>query len=125
MKVSEIMNKAFAIEEKISLKEAAKIMSDKNVGGLIVMKGGKVAGIIVESDILKNVSSLGKKVSDVMSKRVIVINKKDSLEDAAEIMSQNKIKRLPVMNKDELVGIVTATDLLAHSDGLDDDFFFD
>ena len=125
MRVSEIMNKAFAVEEKINLKAAAKIMSDKNIGGLIVMRGEKVCGIIAESDILKNVSSLGKKVSEVMNKNVIAINKNDSLEDAAEIMAQNKIKRLPVMNKQELVGIITATDILAHCDAVDDNFFFD
>jgi len=125
MKVCEIMNKAFVIEEKITIKEAAKIMSDKNVGGLIVMKGEKITGVIAESDILKNVSSLGKKVSDVMNKNVIAIGKNDSLEDAAEIMAQNKIKRLPVMNNKELVGIITATDILAHCDAVDDNFFFD
>lgn len=119
------MNKAFAIEEKTTLKEAAKVMSDKNIGGLIVMKGDKIVGIIAESDILKNVSSLGKRVSEVMNKKVIVIGKSDSLEDATEIMAQNKIKRLPVMNKEELVGIVTVTDILAHSEAIDDDFFFD
>ena len=125
MKVSEIMNKAFAVEEKINLKAAAKIMSEKNIGGLIVMRGDKVCGIIAESDILKNVSSLGKKVSEVMNKNVIAINKNDSLEDAAEIMAQNKIKRLPVMNNKELVGIITATDILAHCEDIDDNFFFD
>ncbi|MBU3912895.1 MAG: CBS domain-containing protein [Nanoarchaeota archaeon] len=125
MKISEIMNKALAIEEKTSLKEAAKIMSDKNVGGLIVMKGDKVSGIVSESDILKSVSNLGKKVSEVMNKKVISIDKSDSVEDAAEIMAQNKIKRLPVFSKGELVGIVTATDILAHSEAINDDFFFD
>ena len=119
------MNKALAIEEKTSLKEAAKIMSDKNVGGLIVMKGDKVSGIVSESDILKSVSNLGKKVSEVMNKKVISIDKSDSVEDAAEIMAQNKIKRLPVFSKGELVGIVTATDILAHSEAINDDFFFD
>jgi len=125
MKVSEIMNKAFVIEENIGLKEAAKIMSDKNIGGLIVMKGEKITGVIAESDILKNVSNLGKKVSAVMNRRVIAIDKNDSLENAAEIMAENKIKRLPVMDKQELVGIVTATDILAHCDAVDDNFFFD
>lgn len=119
------MNKAFVIEENIGLKEAAKIMSDKNIGGLIVMKGEKITGVIAESDILKNVSNLGKKVSAVMNRRVIAIDKNDSLENAAEIMAENKIKRLPVMDKQELVGIVTATDILAHCDAVDDNFFFD
>ncbi len=125
MKISEVMNKAFVIDETISLKEAAKLMSDKNIGSLIVMRKDKICGIITESDIMKNISSLGSKVSGVMSKSVVTIGKNDSVEDAAELMAEHKIKRLPVMNKDELVGIITATDILAHSDDISEDFFFD
>ncbi len=125
MKLSEVMNKAFVIESKISIKEAAKIMSDKNVGSLIVMKGDKIDGIITERDILKNVSGLGKRVSEVMSKNIITIGKNDTLEDAAELMAEKKIKRLPVVDKGELVGIITATDVLAHCEDINEDFFFD
>lgn len=125
MKLSEVMNKAFVIESKISVKEAAKIMSDKNVGSLIVMKGDKIDGIVTERDILKNVSGLGKRVSEVMSKNIITIGKSDTLEDAAELMAEKKIKRLPVVSKGELVGIITATDVLAHCEDITEDFFFD
>jgi len=125
MRISEVMNKAFVIDAKTSVKEAARIMSDKGIGSLIVMKGDKIEGIITERDVLKNISGLGKKVADVMSKNVITIEKGDSLENAAELMAEKKIKRLPVVSKGELVGIVTATDVLANSDSLNEDFFFD
>ena len=78
-----------------------------------------------QRDIIKNVSSLGKRVSEVMSKNVITIDKGDSLENAADVMAQKKIKRIPVTSKGELVGIVTATDVIASSNDLNEDFFFD
>lgn len=125
MKVSEVMNKALAIDDKTSAKEAAKIMSDKNVGSLIVMKREKIVGIVTERDILKNVSKLGARVSAIMSSNVITIDQNDSLESAAELMAEKKIKRLPVVSKGELAGIVTATDILANSNSLNENFFFD
>ena len=54
-----------------------------------------------------------------MSKKIITIDCNDNLEDAAEIMARNKIKRLPVVSKNELVGIITASDLVAHVDGFE------
>lgn len=125
MKVSEIMNKAIVIEEDINLRQAAKVMSDKNIGSLIVMKGEKIIGIITERDIMKNVNKLGEKISSVMSKEVITIEHNESLDNAAILMAEHKIKRLPVIKKNELVGIVTATDLLANSDSLAEDFLLE
>ena len=125
MKVSEVMNKAFVIDDNISLKAAANLMSGKSVGSLIVMKKNRIIGIVTERDVMKNISKLNAKVSGVMSKNVITIEKGDTVEDAAELMAAKKIKRLPVLGNDELVGIVTATDIIAHSEDLNEDFFFD
>jgi len=68
MKVKEIMNRVLVIDSDIALKKAAEIMSKKGIGCLVVMKGKKVEGIITERDILKNISSLNKKISSVISK---------------------------------------------------------
>ncbi len=125
MKIKEVMNKAIAIEHNISVKEAAKIMSDKNIGSLIVLKNNKIAGIITDKDILKNISSLGRKISSVMSKNVVTIDHEESLDTAALIMTERKIKRLPVFDNGKLVGIVTATDIIANSDLLNEDFLLD
>lgn len=125
MRISEVMNKAFVIDAGISVKEAAKIMSNKNIGSLIIMNGEKITGIVTERDITKNVSSLGKDVSSIMSKGVVTISKNDNLDDASELMAEKKIKRLPVVDKGKLVGIVTVTDVIAHSDDLNEEFFFD
>ena len=124
MKVSEIMNKAVAVESDASLRSAAKVMSDKNIGSLIVMKDDKIIGIITENDIVKNFSG-NKSISQAMTKNVVTIDKNASIDEAAKIMKQNKIKRIPVVYNNELVGIVTATDLLANAEELNEEFFFD
>src|SRR3989338_5449331 len=123
MKVSELMKKAIVVEENISLRNAAKIMSEKAIGSLIVVKGEKIAGIITERDILKNVDQLSSKLSKIMSKNVITISPKKSIDEAASLMSESKIKRLPVVDNGEIVGIITATDIIVHSETLLGKFF--
>ena len=125
MKVNEIMNKVMAVDSDINLKQAAKILSDKNIGSIVVLKKDKILGIVTERDIIDNISSLGKKISSIMTKVVVTIDHNESLDNAALMMAQSKIKRLPVVDKEKLVGIVTATDIIANSDILNEDFFFD
>jgi len=124
MRVEKVMKKAMVIEN-MSLREAAKIMSEKGIGSLIIMKDNKIVGIITERDIMKNISKLDKKVYDIMSKEVITVSPNETLDEAADIMAEHKIKRLPVVEDDQLLGIITATDIIANSDTLNEDFFFD
>lgn len=119
------MNKVIAIDHEVSVKEAAKIMSNRNIGSLIVLKKNKIAGVMTERDIMKNISSLGKKITSVMSKNVITIDQGETIDNAALIMTEKRIKRLPVVDKEKLIGIITATDIVANSDVLNEDFLFD
>lgn len=126
MRIKEVMNKAVAVEHDISIKEAAKIMSNKNIGSLIAVKGSKILGIITEKDVVDNITSLDKKVSSLMNKKVVVtISPEEDTDNAALLMAKNKIKRLPVVEDGVLIGIITATDLIAHSEDLNESFFFD
>lgn len=122
MNVGEIMNKVLVIDKNIKLKEAASIMSKRGIGCLIIVNKEKIAGIITERDVLRNVDRLNSSISEVMSKNVINVDEHESLDRAAVLMSENNIKRLPVIHKGNLVGIVTATDLLANSDSLNENF---
>ena len=125
MKVGEVMNRVIVIDAGMEVRGASKVMSEKGIGCLVVMKKDKLVGIITERDIIKNVSNLNKKVSSVMSRNVKTIDYDDSIDDAVAIMSAKKIKRLPVLQKGKLVGIITATDIIANSDMIDEEFFFD
>jgi CBS domain-containing protein len=122
MNVSEIMNKVMVAKGEMSLREAARIMSTKGIGCLVIVKGEKILGIVTERDVMKNMGGLGRKVSSAMSKSVVTIDEHESLDSAASLMTAHKVKRLPVTYKGKLVGIITATDLVANSDLLNENF---
>lgn len=125
MKIREAMNEVVAIEKDMTLKAAAKIMSDKNIGSLVVINGDKILGIITERDIVTNASNLGKGVKAAMTKSVFTISSSEELDNVAILMKKHKIHRVPVVDNDKLVGIITSTDLIAHSDDLDEEFLFE
>ena len=126
MRVKEIMNKAVAIDKDISLRAAARLMSEKNVGSLVVVKGDDILGIITERDIVNNVLNLDKKIYSVMPKKIVTINPERDIDDAADLMAKNKVRRLPVVDKDQkLIGIITSTDIIAHSEDIGEEFLFD
>ncbi len=119
------MNEVVAIEKDMTLKAAAKLMSDKNIGSLVVVNGDKIMGIITERDIVTNASNLGKSVKATMAKNVVTINPSEELDNAAILMKKHKIHRIPVVDDEKLAGIITATDLIAHADELDEEFLFE
>jgi len=125
MKVKEVMNTAVAVDHDISVKEAAQIMSDKNIGSVVAIKKGKILGIVTEKDIIRNVENIKKKILSIMTRDVVTIEQDDDLDEAAILMKKNCIKRLPVTKNGELVGIITSTDLIANSDELNEEFLFD
>ena len=117
MEVSQVMRKAIIIDDHVLLKEAAKIMANKNIGSLIIINNNKIKGILTEKDVIKNVANLNSPVKKIMSKKVVEIAPETSIEEAINQMIENKVKRLPVVQDKKLVGIVTTTDVLAHYEG--------
>ncbi len=99
-----------------SVFEAAKLMTAKGVGCIIVTIQGYPVGIITERDIVQRIvaehSSLDVKVTEIMTKTLITAEPDTSLKDAARLMSKNKIRRLPVLKQNKLVGIVVASDFV-------------
>jgi len=118
MELKDIMVKSvITIEPDESVKEAAKRMNLYGIGCLIVVDKGKVAGIFTERDILTKVveasRNAGKtKVSEIMSTKLVVGTPDMDVVDAARMMLQKKIKKLPVVIDSELVGLVTFTDIV-------------
>jgi len=124
MKIINAMNKVLTIESDLSLLKIAKVFSRKKIGSLVLIKKGKAIGIITERDVMKNIGHLNKKMSEVMTKKLITISSEKSLENAASLMHRRKIKRLLVVDSGELVGIITATDLIANADMFNKSFSF-
>ena len=117
MLVEEIMNRDDqTIGKNPTIQEAAKKMSEYGIGCLIVVDKTRVAGIITERDIMRNIVSKGKdaneeKVGDAMSEEAILIEPDMTVQEAADLMMEKKIKKLPVVKDSELIGIVTVTDI--------------
>ncbi|NOX71224.1 MAG: CBS domain-containing protein [Candidatus Micrarchaeota archaeon] len=103
---------------KTTAVEAAKIMSEKGIGSLLIVEDEKLAGLVTDRDILTKVVAKGKdihqtSVDEIMAKEVIYVKPDLDVEDAANVMIENGIKKLPVIENETLVGIVTATDIIA------------
>lgn len=97
--------------------DAIKLMSEKNIGAVLVMKGDKLVGILSERDyarkvILRGRSSRETSVNDVMTAELVCINPTTSIESAMTLITQRHIRHLPVMESDRLVGIVSIGDLV-------------
>ena len=118
LKLEDVMVKdLIVVEVKTSVKKAVELMNEHKIGCLIVMKRGKLAGMVTERDMTRRVLLDYKdpekiKVSEIMSKPVIVGKPKMSIEDAVKLMFNRNIKKLPVIDDDHLVGLVTLTDLV-------------
>ena len=113
--VKEIMKKnVITIDINASIESAAKIMKSHKIGSLIVIEAEKVKGIVTAEDIVyKHIADRhGKIVNDIMSKTLVTVSPEKSIEDASRIMVENKIKKLPVMEGEKLVGIITASDVV-------------
>lgn len=106
------MVKPFVIEKDISLKEAANLMKKKDISSLIMLKKGKIVGIITQEDLVENFGE-NKMVSSVMSKKVLTLYEEDSTSRAIEFIKNEKISVVPITNKEgELVGVVDVKELL-------------
>jgi len=115
--VKDIMTKdVVSISVDSSVFDVAEVMSSNQLGSLVIMDGEVPVGIVTERDIVRWVCAkklLGEtKVSEIMSKSLITIDPDASIKDAARLMSINKIRRLPVLEQNRLVGIVVASDFV-------------
>jgi len=118
-RVSEIMTEApiDTIEQGLSIQQAANIMKERKRGSLVVTDNKKAVGIITERDIVRRVVAEGRdidatKVKNIMSTPLISISSDATVEAAAKVMYENSIRRLPVIDDEYIVGIITATDFV-------------
>ena len=125
MQVSDAMSKLVkTVNVGSSIMEVAEIMRKNNIGSVIVLEGsGLLGGIITEGDVIKKVVALGADpkrvtVESVMTRDVIAIEPETTLEEAADIMTQHKIKRLPIVKEGAVIGMISATDLRAYEKSL-------
>ena len=115
--VKEIMTKnVITIDVSKSVFEAAQLMTSQGLGCLIVIDKVFPVGIITERDIVRRVVakhiSPDVNIPEIMTKTLITVDPDTSLKEAARVMSTNKIRRLPILKNDKLVGIVVSSDFV-------------
>ncbi|MCF8266737.1 MAG: CBS domain-containing protein [Ignavibacteriales bacterium] len=116
-----ILNKkggqVFSVTPDSTVLEALQVMADKDVGALLVLDGRELAGIFSERDYARKVKLFGKnsaelKVKDIMSPDIITITMDKNIEECMSLMSSKKIRHLPVVDGEKLLGVISIGDIV-------------
>jgi CBS domain-containing protein len=107
----------FTIAPTSSVFEAVQLMSDKNVGALIVTEGTQVVGIISERDYARKITLMSRSskdtpVRDIMTADVMYVRPAQSTDECMALMTENRLRHLPVMDDGKLLGLVSIGDLV-------------
>ncbi|MEW8031142.1 MAG: CBS domain-containing protein [Candidatus Thiodiazotropha endolucinida] len=105
------------IDPNATVFEALQSMADNEIGSLVVVEDKKIVGLFSERDyarniILKGRTSKATRVKEIMSSQVLVVNPEQTTEECMAIMTEKRIRHLPVMKDNELVGIISIGDLV-------------
>ena len=107
----------WSISPGASVFDALRMMSDKDIGALVVMKGEQMVGIMSERDYARKVVLLGKtsrdtRVEEIMSSKVYTIHPDQTVEEAMEVMNSHHIRHLPVADGDSILGVISIGDVV-------------
>ncbi|CAG4888716.1 CBS domain-containing protein [Paraburkholderia saeva] len=110
-------NIVYTVTAGDSVYDAIKLMADKQIGALVVMDGESIAGIVTERDYARKVvlmdrSSKATPVRDIMSRAVRFVRPEQTTDDCMAIMTDFRMRHLPVIDKEKLVGMVSIGDLV-------------
>ena len=111
-----MIDKVATLDASSMIKDAAKLMDEKNIGCVIVTQNDQPTGILTERDFVRRIASKEKPLTspleEVMSSPLISINPDETIWEAAEQMKVKNIHKLPVIDNDKVVGIITTSDLV-------------
>ena len=105
------------VSPQTSVFDALRLMADRNIGALLVLEGEKLAGIFSERDyarkvILKGKASKETAVAEIMTAVVVTVRLSQNVEACMELMTANRIRHLPVIEGDELAGVISIGDVV-------------
>jgi CBS domain-containing protein len=119
--VNDILNSkerlVYTVHPDTSVEDALKIMADHQIGAVVVMDGTTISGIFTERDFARKTLTiegfhLGLPVKELMSTPVYFVHPAHSLENCMNIMTEKRIRHIPVMSDDELIGIISIRDVV-------------
>lgn len=111
-------DQVWTTREDASVYAALGLMGEKNIGALVVMDAaGQVAGVLSERDysrkvVLQGRTSRDTKVGDILTRPVVTVQRKDSIADCMKLMTEKRIRHLPVVVEDRLVGLISMGDIV-------------
>jgi CBS domain-containing protein len=110
-------NKVHSIGPEDTVYDAIRKMADESIGSLVVMDGGKIVGIITERDYARNVVLKGRaspatRVRDIMEPRVLYAKPDQSVEECMAIMTDKRVRHLPVIEQEKAIGLISIGDLV-------------
>ncbi len=117
MKVREVMTSSVDwVSPDTSIVEVAKLMTKDDIGSVPICEGNKLIGIITDRDIVLKAVAVGgntsnTSVKDIMNTKVISVSADQDVHEVADIMAKNQIRRLPVVDGGNLIGIVALGDM--------------
>ncbi|HEY66629.1 MAG TPA: CBS domain-containing protein [Caldilineae bacterium] len=107
----------WSVSPDATVYEALQLMADKNIGAVLVVEEGEVVGILSERDyarkvILKGRSSLNTPVKEIMTSKVYYVSPEQTIEECMTLMTEKRIRHLPVLEDGRLVGIISIGDVV-------------
>jgi CBS domain-containing protein len=107
----------YSITPDVPVIDALKLLADKDVGAVLVMDGGRLAGIVSERDYARKVALKGKSagstlVNEIMTREVVCVTPEQSNEECMALMTAKRLRHLPVIDKDRVVGLLSIGDLV-------------
>ena len=112
-------NAVYSVSPDSSVYDALEELEEKNLGGLVVVENGKLIGVFTERDyarkvILKGRSSKETLVRDIMTSRPLFVTPDNSIDDCMQLMSDKHIRHLPVLENEELIGVISISDIVRY-----------
>jgi len=107
----------WAVAPDTTVYDALRLMAEKNTGAVLVLEEGCLAGILSERDLARKVALQGRTTQDtlareIMSRRVVGVRPGQTIEECMAIMTDRRIRHLPVVDGDEVVGVVSIGDVV-------------
>jgi signal-transduction protein with cAMP-binding, CBS, and nucleotidyltransferase domain len=107
----------WSISPEATVYEAIQLMSEKHIGCLLVLSGGRLTGIVTERDYARKVVLMGRAsqktlVREIMSAPVLSVREDDTLDEAMRLMTTRRLRHLPVLRGDSVVGMISIGDLV-------------
>ena len=105
------------ISPEASVLDAVKLLAEKKLGALLVMAGGRLVGIVSERDYVRTLAELERaafdaRVADIMTAEVITVGPRDSVQHCLQMMTDHRLRHLPVVAEGELIGMLSIGDLV-------------